>query len=256
MNSGTAFSLVVDEYAKFRPTYPIAMFEKIITELPFDRRNIAMDLGAGTGLSTLPLCQWFNQVIAVEPDIKLASKLENIDKRIIVRVCKAEECLQSPSSVDLVISVNAFYWMDGPRVVEKISLWLRPNGVLAVCRYGFPKSQHRIIRAILDKELQIHWNKFRHPRLIDEGYSQRCIMAANKLSDKSIIVIPNSLFLNSKQLVGFFKSTSYVSAYLRSIRRPERYLSRLESQIREASGQGSIPMDFDIEIVLARKTRS
>lgn len=252
MNVGTTFGLVGDAYNKFRPAYPKEMFERIMAQVSMDRRSVAMDLGAGTGLSTLPLCQWFDHVIAVEPDTRLASKILDLNEKIDVRISRAEECIQPPNSVDLVISVNAFYWMNGPLVIKKISSWLRSRGVVAICHYGFPEIQH-VIKTLLNDELKSRWNKFRHPRLLDEEYSYRCVMASKELNNKMITVIPNLVYLDSKQLTGFLKSTSYVSAYLRSIKEPNAYLNQLESMMKETVGEELIPVHFDMKIVTARK---
>src|SRR5215211_3595242 len=222
MNSGLNFGSAVDPYYNFRPSYPERLFKLIIRATPKNMRTLAMDLGAGTGLSTLPLCRWFNQVIAVEPDIRMAVNLSKLNNKIKVRHTTAEECMQELSSVDLITSGNAFYWMDGRTVIANVISWLRPNGVLAIYRYSFPKVPSNI-QALLNMELKLHWDFFRHSRLLDEQYSERCIRASEELTDIRVFAVPNIVFLNSKQLTGFFKSTSYVSTYLQTVEDADSY---------------------------------
>jgi len=120
----TCFGAAAAAYSAFRPAHPPRLFERILERVPPENPGCAMDLGAGTGLSTLPLCQWFARVIAVEPDPRMAGRLEGLHKNIVVRISTAEECVKEPDSVDLVTCGTALYWMDGPRVLEKASSWL------------------------------------------------------------------------------------------------------------------------------------
>ena len=249
----TCFGAAAAAYSAFRPAYPPRLFERILERVPPENRGCAMDLGAGTGLSTLPLCQWFARVIAVEPDPQMAGRLEGLHKNIVVRISTAEECVKEPDSVDLVTCGTAFYWMDGPRVLEKASSWLRPQGVLAVFRSRFPYLPEAI-RVILRKEFELHWDPFQHDRLRDESYSRRMIRAATGFADLETLTLHHRLYLKPHQLAGFCASTSYGSAYLRNLADPPAYLQELETRFRQAHPGDMIPVDSELELVLAGKS--
>lgn len=242
-------------YSAFRPEYPPALFDRILEAVPPKNRRRAMDLGAGTGLSTLPLCRWFAEVVAVEPDPQMAAKLAGLHRNIVVRHTTAEECVQEPNSVDLVACGTAFYWMDGPRVLAHVLDWLRPQGVLAVYRYRFPRTPEAV-RAVLRREFELHWDRFRHDRLRDEDFSRRTIAAAPGFGDIQVIWLRHSLQFQPSQLVGFCSSTSYASAYMKTLRDPDAYLKELESFFREAHRNDMIPVDFQLELILARKPQA
>jgi len=55
----TRFGDAVAAYAAYRPEYPAELWEKILAGIPPEHRQRAVDLGAGTGLSAVPLAQWF-----------------------------------------------------------------------------------------------------------------------------------------------------------------------------------------------------
>ena len=129
METGLNFGSVYNKYRNFRPGYPKILFKKIIESVPCNMRNVAMDLGAGTGLSTIPLCRWFGKIIAVEPDNRMSRCISKRNKRIIVFNSKAEEHVQESSSIELITCGNALYWMDGPRVILNAALWLRSKGI-------------------------------------------------------------------------------------------------------------------------------
>lgn len=211
-----------------------------------------MDLGAGTGLSALPLCRWFREVIAVEPDPQMAAKLGATQPNLIVRSATAEECVQDRESVDLVTAGTAFHWMDGPRVLANAAAWLRPQGVLAVYSGHFPAAPDAV-RAIVRREFELHWDRFRHGRLRQKDYTRRTIRASRELRDIEEIPIPYILYFTPPQLVGFCSSTSYGSAYTRTLQDPDAYLRALETAFREASPNDMIPLDFGLELILARK---
>lgn len=252
MQQKPRFGPLADLYSAFRPAHPQALFDRILEALPEQNRKRAMDLGAGTGLSALPLCRWFAEVIAVEPDPGMAAKLTGRNPRLVVRITTAEECAQEPESVDLVTSGNAFYWMDGPRVLANVLRWLRPAGLLAVYYGFFPRTPEKV-HAIVWKELDEHWRPFRHQRLWDEGYSRRTIAAASGFSVARVLAVPNTLQMERARFVGYLRSTSYGSAYAKTLPRPDAYWKQLETSIRKAWPDAMIPVDFELELILARK---
>lgn len=248
----TNFGASEPAYSAYRPSYPEALFQEIINATPAPHET-ALDLGAGTGLSALPLSRWFNKVVAAEPDQQMAATLYHLSPKIVVRGKSAEELEEAPSSFDLVTSGNAFYWMNGPVVIEKIVSWLRSKGILAVYRYGFPVAPGSI-QEILLSELKLHWDEFRHARLIDEAYSERTIKTHSALTNVRTVTVPNIVPLNSKQLVGFLSSTSYCAAYARTLPSQENYFAELENRIRAISGDAPINVDFNLELILAEKS--
>lgn len=251
MSLEMSFGSAEPAYSAFRPGYPEALFRQIMDAVPVPYEK-ALDLGAGTGLSALPLAGWFKQVVAVEPDPKMAARLYGLSPRIEVRQCGAEELEEAPESFELTTSGNAFYWMKGEVVINKIANWLRSGGILAVYRYGFPEAPPPVQEMVL-AELKLHWDEFRHPVLIDEDYSWRVVESCSALSNARIFTVPNIVPLSARRLVGFFSSTSYGSAYLRTLPSPESYLAELENKIRRVSGNSLIDVDFKLELILAQK---
>lgn len=246
------FGPAASAYGAFRPEHPPALFERILKEVPARPRERAVDLGAGTGLSALPLCRWFREVIAVEPDAQMAVQLAGRQANLVVEHSTAEECWLERGSADLVTSGTSFHWMDGTRVLGNVAAWLTPGGTLAIYSYPFPGMQEPF-RGMARREFELHWERFRHERLREKDYARRAVAAAAGLGDACVVAIPHVVELSVPQLVGFFSSTSYGSAYMRTLEDPGAYLSGLENAFREASGEAMIPADFKLELILARK---
>ena len=244
------FGEAVDAYKLFRPTYPRALFDYLF-EQTIAEHTTAIDLGAGTGLCAQELSYAFDYVIAVEPDARMAAKISELSPKIKVCTCAAEDFSVNSKSADLVTAGNAFYWMDGPRIAESSAKWLCKNGVFAVFRYGFPRTIPDV-QAILLKELEKHWDSYRHERLRDEDYSWRVIQSAPSFRHVDRSIIPNTIQLQARELVGFFASTSYGSAYIAALPPDNNYLSALVDLVGYASGNSNIPVDFSLELIVAR----
>lgn len=252
MKFRSLYGQVAGEYVSYRPEYPPEVFDKILEAIPPDRRGLAMDLGAGTGKAALILARHFARLIAVEADPLMAEKLRGAAPNLEVRVSLAEELAQEEASLDLVNIATALRWMDAPRVLSNAALWLRSGGILAAYGYFSPDTPEPA-RSVMRREFKDHWNPFYDPRLKDRTFEQATIRQARGFRLIADTVIPNVVPLLPQQLTGFCRSTSYGSAYARTLADTENYWSGLESRFREAAGDDKIPTDFSLWFILAQR---
>lgn len=127
------FSRDAAGYARFRPTYPAALFDWLASVAP--SRQLAVDVGTGNGQTAVELGARFAKVIALDPsDAQLANAVAHA--RVEYRRAAAEATGVDAGSADLVASSQAFHWFDQPRFYEEVARVLRPGGVLAVWTYG------------------------------------------------------------------------------------------------------------------------
>lgn len=246
------FGHAAEEFERYRPDYPRELFERILAVVPAEHRERAMDLGAGTGKSTRALIPHFAEVIAVEPDPGMAAKLAEEIPRAIVRNATAEACVQPEASVDLVTIANAFHWMEAPRVLRNVYNWLHADGILAVYDRPLPKATPAI-DAIVLAELRGPWKPHRDPRLKRDLVWENEVRAARGFQlleeTKFSYVIP----MSPRDYAGFWRSTSYGSAYARTLADPGAYWAELESRFAAAASGDMIPVDFSPTLILARK---
>ncbi|HEY8923736.1 MAG TPA: methyltransferase domain-containing protein, partial [Polyangia bacterium] len=66
------FSTQSSDYARFRPTYPPALFEWLAGQAP--ARETAVDVGTGSGQAAVALAAHFGRVLALDPS---AAQLAN-----------------------------------------------------------------------------------------------------------------------------------------------------------------------------------
>ncbi|HKF51118.1 MAG TPA: class I SAM-dependent methyltransferase [Candidatus Acidoferrales bacterium] len=247
------FGHIAEEFERYRPDYPPELFEHILAAVPADRRECALDLGAGTGKSTRALIPHFREVIAVEPDPGMSAKLKQEAPSIIVHSITAEDFQQPSSTVDLVAVGNALHWMDLPRVFANVHSWLRSAGIFAVFDRPLPKTT-LAIDAITLAEMRGPWKPYRDQRLKHDKNWEEKVRAAPGFqiveSTKFSYIVPMSPF----DFTGFWRSTSYGSAYARSLSEPETYWRNLESRFAEAAAGAAIPVDLSPTLVISRKT--
>lgn len=237
-------------YRKYRPAYPDALFQRILQHVPPPYTS-ALDIGAGTGLSTAALAATFAQVVAIEPDAGMVAA-GSYPAGVDVMTCRAEDAALAHGAFQLVTAGNAFYWADGPVLAGLVSQWLAPGGVFAAYRYDFPhQTGNAGVSRILRAEMENHWDSYRSPRLRDTQYTHRVIRQSGCFSRVLADTIHNEATLDIAALVGFYASTSYGIGYMNSLAHPQAYLHALEQQLRQACPEDSITVDFSLELITA-----
>ncbi len=246
------FGAQAREYRAFRPDWPQEVFERILARALPPRRR-AVDLGAGTGHVALRLCSSFEEVVAVEPDLRMLEELPAREPRLHRLLSRAEDADFEAESVDLVTAGNAFHWMDGAGVAERARSWLRPGGVLAVFRYDPPHAAEGPLHQVLEREYLERWRGHMHPRLLDPAYSRRTLAASTLGPTLSAVTLPNVVALGLDELVGFCRSTSYGGGHALGLDDPDGYWRDLGARLRAAAGPGPHRLDLHVELLLATR---
>jgi SAM-dependent methyltransferase len=121
----SAFGSAADDYDRYRPRYPRAL----IAELAGDGVQ-ALDVGAGTGIASAQLKEARAQVLAVEPDPRMAQVAAA--KGITVEQATFEDWQPAGRLFDLVVFAQSFHWVQPRPALTKIATILRPGGRLAL----------------------------------------------------------------------------------------------------------------------------
>src|SRR6218665_461893 len=150
---GTAHAKI---YQKYRLVYPASVYNVILKYLDdglhqatgqrTTKFGAALDIGCGTGISTLPLCDHFTSVIGVdvsEAQLDEARKASSGHANVTYRVGLAHELdFQRDGTVDLITVAQAMHWLDASKFYRECHRLLRPGGVLAVYGYGVPRPRN------------------------------------------------------------------------------------------------------------------
>jgi SAM-dependent methyltransferase len=125
------FSGRVDNYVKYRPTYPQAIIPYLRETIHLNRKHVIADIGSGTGIFTDLLLKHGFSVTGVEPNeaMRLAGEaylrhfhhFTSTDGR-------AEATGLEDHSVDLITVAQAFHWMEPASTRVEFNRILRPGG--------------------------------------------------------------------------------------------------------------------------------
>lgn len=235
-------------YDLHRPHYPEALIDTILAQT--EGRQFAIDLGTGTGRTLPPLLAAFASVLAVEPDAEMAALLPTAPN-LTVAIASAETAALPVASADLVTCGTAFHWMDGPVVLSRLRAAMAPRGLLAIFTYYRPDPGPAAKR-VIEGEFAARWNAHKHDRLNRQDYAARQVEAHAGFSAPDVQTITHHYALSAAALAGFYASTSYGAAYLRTLDDPSAYLDDLASRLAAAAGTPILPAVLPITLVLAR----
>jgi SAM-dependent methyltransferase len=126
------FGEVPDLYDRRRPGYPAALYDDLLALV--DRAERALEAGAGTGKATVEMARRGLEVVALEPDRAMAALARRAAEGLSVHVDERpfEEWHGEAGTFDVVVSAQAWHWIDGHRGPAVARRALRPDGVLAV----------------------------------------------------------------------------------------------------------------------------
>jgi SAM-dependent methyltransferase len=129
------FSSRVDNYVRFRPSYPKEVITLLEYECGLTPEAVVADIASGTGIFTRLLLEHGNRVFAVEPNAKMRRAgeeyLSEFSNFVSVKGTAENTTLQD-HSVDFLTSAQAAHWFDREKAMSEFRRILRPNGYLVL----------------------------------------------------------------------------------------------------------------------------
>ncbi len=131
MDATQRFSNRVEDYARYRPTYPPQVLDTIRRECGLTPESVIADVGCGTGILSRMLCEAGNQVYGVEPNASMLEEsrksLRRFDNFKPV-LGKGEETTLKAALVDIVTAAQSFHWFDPAAARKEFIRILKPGG--------------------------------------------------------------------------------------------------------------------------------
>jgi ubiquinone/menaquinone biosynthesis C-methylase UbiE len=131
------FSEQAGEYALYRPGYPAALYDYILSFV--SGRDRAWDVATGNGQAALALAPHFTKVLASDiskHQLEQAQQMDNIEYVL----CAAEETPFLADSFDLITIAQAYHWFNPQLFYKEASRVARPGCVVATWMYHLPLS--------------------------------------------------------------------------------------------------------------------
>jgi SAM-dependent methyltransferase len=121
-----SFGGAAQNYDTYRPRYPDRLIDDVLA--PGARR--VLEAGAGTGIASMQMVERGAEVLAVEPDARMAAVAQS--KGIPVELATFEEWEPAGREFDLVVFAASFHWVDPAVALPKIRGILNDGGKLAL----------------------------------------------------------------------------------------------------------------------------
>lgn len=121
----TSFGAEAAAYDAVRPHYPDAVVHRIVAGAP----DLVVDAGCGTGIAAAQVAALGVRVLGVEPDARMAAVAAG---RGIEVICTRFEGWD-PEACDVVMSAQAWHWVDPVIGARVAAAAIRPGGRWIAC---------------------------------------------------------------------------------------------------------------------------
>jgi SAM-dependent methyltransferase len=125
-----SFGAVAQRYERFRPGYPVELFDMVTTYAGRTIRT-ALEIGAGTGKATRLFAERSVTVTATEPDGAMLAELRKHVPLPVRTVQATFEDLRSNETFGLVYAAAALHWTNPEGRWSRVAALLEPGGVFA-----------------------------------------------------------------------------------------------------------------------------
>ncbi|GAA5097189.1 class I SAM-dependent methyltransferase [Bartonella acomydis] len=241
---------MADDYDRYRPRYPLNLFKIML--LPFkDKKHLSIvDIGAGTGIALEGIVKLLGNEHQYHAIVVSADMIEQGQRKFpFVQWYhgKAESLLPQISKVDLVVTAQAFQWMERPLLFRTVSSQLRPEGVMAVIQNNrdFQNSQFLAAYETLLEEMSPDYS--RHYRNFD--FLQEMCDGLGVNPEKVALHTYNwTMTIPSEAFMGMSRSSTQAQRAIAS--HEEKYLRQLVTLVKQYEMQGNLELLYRSELYI------
>lgn len=143
------FSRTVENYLKYRPTYPPALVEFLQAGGQLPGAATIADIASGTGRLTEVFLRAGYPVFGVEPNPEMRAASQHYLQaypRFVSVAATAEETTLANQSVDLITAGQAFHWFDREKSRREFARFLKPQGWVALV-WNIPRNDTPFLAA-------------------------------------------------------------------------------------------------------------
>ncbi|HLO98594.1 MAG TPA: class I SAM-dependent methyltransferase [Fimbriimonas sp.] len=126
------FSNRVENYVKYRPSYPSEVLDFLVSRFSLEPGAMVADVGSGTGIFSRLLIDRGFRVVGVEPNSAMREASLGIEGPFTSVDATAEATGLEPGSVDLVVATQAFHWFDAQLFRKECERILRGSKPVAL----------------------------------------------------------------------------------------------------------------------------
>jgi len=198
-----------DDYGKFRPGYPSELIPVLFEGLSRIGKPIAVDVGAGTGISSAFLAKHGMRVIAIEPNDEMRDRgLQSAIPGVEFKKGTAENTGLRGTSAELVTAFQAFHWFNHLAALEEFHRIARPSGRVALV-WNVRSKGDKFTQAYTDVV-----DRYADPSVAKELQSKedsgKILFESPFFCSARRVLVPSYQRLNFEGLLGRLRSVSYL----------------------------------------------
>ena len=197
-------------YARFRPTYPDALFDHLASLVR--PGAVAWDCATGNGQAAVGLATRVGLVIGTDGSVEQLSAARP-HARVVYAAGRAEAAPMADRTADLVTVAQALHWLPLDAFWSEVRRILRPGGIIAVWSYSLVTigdAIDAVIRHFHGETLGQYWPPGR--ALVDDAY--RSLVFPFDALDAPAFAIERELTL--PELIGYLGTWSALERYRRA----------------------------------------
>lgn len=249
-DSTVRFSNRVDNYAKYRPSYPGKVLDHLQHECHLSQESVIADIGSGTGIFTKLLLERCYTVYAVEPNdsmrleaekqLKLSATFHSVNGA-------AENTTLDDKSTNLIVCAQAFHWFNHAETKIEFKRILAPYGHIALIW------NNRCIDAddfAIAYELLLTQQDGDYQRINHQNFAQADFAAFYHDGKYKLTKFSNYQVFNYEQLAGRAFSCSYVP--VQDTEAGHLFSTQLKAIFDQYQTNGTVMFRYDTEVYLGR----
>jgi ubiquinone/menaquinone biosynthesis C-methylase UbiE len=258
------FSGFAELYDRYRPQPPAAIVDLLIQLAGKPRPNV-VDLGSGSGLSTLLWAQRAEQATGVEPGADMRRQAERRASESGAHKVRFKEGLSTATGLpdacaDIVTCSQALHWMEPEGTFAEVARILRDGGVFAAYDCDWPPTLNwEAERAFADclaraRKIELErrlapdvrrWNKERHLERMERSGRFRYVKE---------ILLHHVETGGADRLVGLMRSQGTIETLLgHGLTEAEIGLAELRETARRALGDAVLPWYWSYRVRIGIK---
>ena len=241
-----------ESYDAYRPQSP-PVIKDVLTQLAqIQRPHLVVDVGSGTGLSTLMWADRAERVIGVEPnaDMRRQAEMRTLQyphsKNVTYQDGLSTQTNLPADSADIVTCSQALHWMEPEPTFEEIARILRPGGVFAAYDYDLPFTIHWQVEQS-ENEVMAQFRTLRVERGLDadvkswskEKHLER-MRESKRFRYTKEITLHNTEYGNADRLVGLVISWGAFRYLTQGVTEQELGLDQLKEVAHRVIGEEPI----------------
>jgi SAM-dependent methyltransferase len=209
-NAKQRFSDRVVDYVRYRPGYPLSMYDLLARECGLHPEQVIADIGSGTGLLSKLFLDRGNRLFGVEPNAEMRAGGEEFLRkypRFTSVDGSAEATTLRDLSVDFVTAGQAFHWFDALAAYREFHRILKPDGFVVAAWNDRRISETRFGREYEDLLIRFSVDYSQVRETYPEAEAMRKFFGEKNYHSGEL---PNFQEFDFEGLAGRLRSSSYV----------------------------------------------